>query len=134
MEDPGSINNKMFSKISKSLGSVKIKKEINNCAEKLLENVISNECENKLKLNKIAILGVFEKISQNNLAKNYHIENRIFNKEDVEDDDDNDDEDNNGLSNLEKGISSDFILHILQKLSEKRNNNIISKRLKNLVK
>ena len=74
MENPSLINNKMFSQISKSLGGVKIKKEINNCAEKLLENVISNECENELKLNKIAILGVFEKISQNNLAKNYHIE------------------------------------------------------------
>ena len=60
---------------------------------------------------------------------------KIFNKEEGEDDDDDEEEeDNNSLSNLEKGIAADFILIILQKLSEKRKNINVSKRLTNLFK
>ena len=134
MENQSLIDNKMLSEISKIIGNLKIKDELNNCAEKLLENIISNECENELKHKKIAILQVFEKITQNHLVKYSHIENKIFNKEKGDDDEEEEEEDNNSLSNLEKGIAADFILIILQKLSEKRKNINVSKRLTNLFK
>ena len=120
IENPNLINNKMISEISKGIGSLDKKIEINKCAEKILEEVISNECENELKLNKIAILEVLEKITEINLIKDSKIENIIFNKE--EGDDDEEEDEDNGLSNLEKGISSEFILNILKFLSEKRRN------------
>ena len=68
------------------------------------------------------------------MVKHSRIENRLFNKEEGDDDDDEEEDHNNVLSNLEKGIAADFILIILQKLSAKRKNINVSKRLRNLVK
>ena len=128
-------NKKLFSEISKGIGSLNKRFEINKCAEKILENVISNECESELKLNKIAILEVFEKITGINLVKDCQIENRIFNKEegDNDDDDEEEEEEEKGLSNSEKGIASEFLLNILQSLSEQRKNINVGKRLRNLI-
>jgi len=138
MKNPNLSNKKMFSKISKCLGNPKVNKKINKCSEILLENILAEQCENELKykakLNKLAILEVLGITTQNNLTKDSLIENRIFNKEEGDDNDDDKEENKDGLSDLEKGISSDFLLEILQKLNEKIKNHNVSKGLKNLVK
>ena len=134
MKNPNLSNKKIFSEISKSLGNPKVNKKINKCSEILLENILAEQCEKELKLNKLAILEVYGITTQSNLSRDTQIENIIFNKQEGDDNEEEEEENNKGLSNLEKGISSDFLQDILQKLSETNKNQNVSKRLKNLNK